>query len=167
MNTPATTPIESPQVAFVSAKPLQGRLVSESVSSAPAKSSTAQQRVELRTDTTSNFAIGLDDQVAPKTISVEIEFRTLIKQPDTEKIIVSYESKHEMQFGVIAWIGFSDWTDMPQQAITPYLAMIHDIAIRRAESTLHEMGVRGARLPRPDDFGQNNQTPASPVVEGN
>jgi len=108
--------------------------------------------MQLETETTSNFEIGLDDPQNPKVLSVEIEFAVSMKQPDSEKLVVDYFAKHHAQFNVISWIGFDDWVELPEEALAPYIAMVHDIALRKADVTLHEMGIRGSGLPRPDSF---------------
>jgi len=149
------------QEAFVSAKPLQGRLVSERATSASSRPKTEPKQVELHTDTSSSIAIGLDDPVSPTFLRVEIEFRVVMKQPEIDRIVAEYEAKHEMEFTLIAWVGFTDWTNIPTQALTPYVAMVHDVALRRAEITLHEMGIRGAGLPRPASFETGNENAAN------
>lgn len=138
--------------AFINAKPFQGRLVRERAESTPAKPRSESTKVQLKTDTSSSFAIGLDDPEAPKALSVEIEFRVAMRDQDSGQLFLDYEAKHEMQFTVLTWGGFSDWTNLPSEAITPYIAMIHDIALRKAEATMHEMGIRGGTLPRPESF---------------
>lgn len=148
--------------AFVNARISQGRLVSESLTSSPAKAGSGQQQVKLRTDTSSSFALGLDDPVEPKTITVEIQFRVRMTQIEAEKLIVDYEAKHEVQFDLIASEGVTDWMNLPPGALTPYSAMAHDIAIRRAEGTLHDMGLRGATLPRPTSFNGDNEAGNDP-----
>lgn len=147
----------SQQTAFINATPLRGRLISEQATSAPAKPTQDPKPVELRTDTSSTIAIGLDDQINPTVLNIEIEFRCSLKQPESEKVVVEYEAKHEMQFQLIAWTGITDWTNLPEETFAPYSAILHDLAVRKAEITLHEMGIRGAVLPRPSSFAHKSQ----------
>lgn len=134
--------------------------MSEHVTSAPAIG-VEQQQVQLSTESSSSVEIGLDNPVTPKIFNLGIEFQVLMKQSDIDKVVVDYKSKHEMQFSLIDWTGFTDWMKMPGQAAIPYIAMLHDIAIRRAESTLHEMGFRGVALPRPVTFDTDEEIVAS------
>lgn len=147
--------------AFINAKPLQVRLVTEHATSAPAQPSKEPKSIELRTETSSQFGIGLDNPDAPNLLNVEITFNVWLAFPDTEKKLVEYEGKHEVQFSLISWIGFDDWINVPSGALAPYLAFVHDIALRRAESTLLEMGIRGVGLPRPNTFdGPDTEIPS-------
>lgn len=155
------------QQAFVNAKVLRGRLIRESVNSMLAAGMVNQRQVELHSETASNFAIGLDNPENPRILSIEIEFRATLRYQETQENVVDYESKHEMRFELISWTGIVNWgTDLSPTVLAPYASMIHDIAVRRAESTLHELGLSGARLPRPDNFGQDNESVVNTTAEG-
>jgi hypothetical protein len=147
--------------AFINAKPAQVRLVSERATSAPAPPKSEQKKTELRTETTSQFEIGIDNTDTPEALSVTITFGVTLSFPELEKKLVEYEGKHEIQYKVLSWGGFSDWVNVPPGALAPYLAVVHDVALRRAESTLLEMGLRGVALPRPETFDGPEPIPAA------
>jgi len=133
--------------AFINATLSQTRLVSEHVVSAPSTPSKEPKEIQLRVDTSSAFSVALDDMTGPKHILVEIVYKVNLKTQDTDKQLVEYEAKHVAQLDLASWLGFDDWTDVPNGAMAPYLAMIQNIAMRRAEGTLVDMGVRGINLP--------------------
>ncbi|MDP2031611.1 MAG: hypothetical protein Q8K12_18405 [Thiobacillus sp.] len=149
MSTPSPT---TKGQAFINARPLQVRLVNERATSAPAQPSKEPKKIELRTETGSQFEIGLDNPEAPTLLNVAINFEVRLTVIETEKKLVDYEAKHEVQFSLISWVGFDDWLNVPSDALSPYLGVVHDIALRRAENTLLEMGLRGVGLPRPQTF---------------
>lgn len=138
---------------FIDARISQVRLVSERATCAPALPSKTSQKVELRTETTSGFSIGLDSPERPSGIVISIEYKASLKIPDTDKNIIEYEATHEAQFAIKGWIGFDDWTNMPSDAIAPYLAVVNNIALKKAEGTLLEMGFKGVSLPQPEFDG--------------
>ena len=133
--------------AFINATLAQTRLVSERVTSASGTPSKEPKEIQLRVDTSSGFSIALDDMTRPNHILVEIDYKLSLKKQDGDKQLLDYEAKHVAQFNIASWLGFDDWTDVPHGAMTPYLAMIQNIAMRRAEGTLVEMGLRGINLP--------------------
>ena len=133
--------------AFINATLAQARLVSEHVTSVPGAPSSEPKQIQLRVDTSSAFSIALDDMTKPNHILVEIDYKLSLKKQDTDKQLLDYEAKHVAQFNIARWLGFDDWTDVPNGAMAPYLAMIQNIAMRRAESTLVDMGLRGINLP--------------------
>ena len=138
--------------AFISARPAQVRLVSERATSAPASPGSEPKKAEVKAETTSQFEIGIDNPDAPEAISVTITFGVTLVLPALDKKLVEYECKHEVQYRVLNWGGFSDWVNVPPDALAPYLAMVHEVALRRAESTLLEMGLGGVALPRTETF---------------
>ena len=133
--------------AFINATLTQTRLVSERVTSIPTAPSKEPKDIQLRIDTSSSFSVDLDDLTKPKHILVYIDYKVSLKTLDTEKQFVDYEAKHVAQFNIASWLGLDDWTDVPGGAMAPYLAMIQHIAMRHAENTLVEMGLRGISLP--------------------
>ncbi len=132
--------------------------MSERATSSPAKPVAKEdqeqpvKQVQLQTETTSNFEIGLDDPLSPKVINIEVELIVVMKAPDQEKSLVEYQAKHQATFQILGSTGFSNWEDVPEEALAPYVAMTHDRAVRKAEITLYEMGLRGSGLPRPQNF---------------
>lgn len=147
-----TAPSTTDGQAFISAKPLQVRLVSERATAAPASPGSEPKKTEVKAETNSQFEIGIDNPDAPEALIVTITFVVTLVLPESDKKLVEYECKHETQYRVLNWGGFSDWLNVPSDALAPYLAMVHDVALRRAESTLLEMGLRGVALPRPETF---------------
>lgn len=140
--------------SFINAKVLQSRMLNESATSFPSAAPNIKEprSVQIRTDASSNFTVGLDNTENPTEMMLEITFKATLKTEETEKLLVEYESKHAAQFKIFAWTGFSDWMDVPSDALTPYFLFISDIAIRRGEATLLELGFRGVRLPIADNF---------------
>lgn len=153
MSTDRTEPAK--HLAFINARLTHVRLASETATSAPAPPSKAPQQVQLRTETSSGFTMGLDSPEKPSVLVIGIVYKVSLIIPDTENKVAEYEAKYEAQFSLIEWTGFDDWTNMPQSALSPYLAFIHNIASRKAEETLLEMGVKGVTLPQPEKFDGN------------
>ena len=143
--------------AFLDAKLSSSRLVNEEVKSAPTQFGNGRTQVELRIETTSSFTVGLDHPTAPTLLLIEINFKTFIKAKDSEKTFIEYESKYAAQFNVKAWIGFDDWTNIPTGVLSSYFAIVHALAVKRAESTFSEMGVRGVEIPNPPEFSESQK----------
>lgn len=133
--------------AFINAILVQARLVNEHVRSAPSAPTKEPKQIQLRIDTSSGFSVALDNTARPNHFIVEIDYKLSLKTQETEKQLLDYEAKHSVQFDVTAWSGFDDWIDMPNGVMAPYFAVIQNFAIRRAEGTLVEMGLRGINLP--------------------
>lgn len=145
------TPTSTTKKAFIDARLSQSRLTSEQAICA-ALTNQAPIQVQIKTDTASSFSIGLDLPETPKVIVINIDFKASLKISDTEKNLIDYEAKHEVQFALEGWIGFVDWTNVPSEAIAPYLAIVHNIARSKAELTISEMGFKGIVLPQPENF---------------
>lgn len=144
--------ISTDKIGYIEAVMSQVRLASERVISAPTQPSKEPLRHEVRAETASGFAIGVDSLEKPTTITITIDYKVFLKLLSTEKQIVEYEAKHEAQFTIVRWAGFDDWLNMPSGSITPYMSMMHNIALRKAEATLLEMGLKGLTLPRQEKF---------------
>jgi hypothetical protein len=152
MSTP--TPQSTELRAFVDARFVQQRMVSESITSAPSKSSATPQQVQVRADVGSTFSVALDDAEKPTGMIVEIEFRVELKLADTDKNLLSYLAKHTANYKVLGWTGFDDWATIPEGALGPYFSMSYGIAQQRAEHALLDMGLRGIALPRANTFDE-------------
>lgn len=147
----------SSQRAFLDARLIQTRLVSEKVeSSVPSGFSTGPQQAELTTNTQSTFSVALNDPLKPTDILIEVHYQVALKRPTAESSFVTYEAKHTAQFKLTAWTGFEDWSRAPHEALAPYLGMLNHLATQRAELALFDLGVRGATLPRVTDFQLQN-----------
>src|SRR4051812_15674879 len=125
-------PQSTEQRAFVDARFLQSRLMSEAVTSMPARPSTEPQQIQLRTEVASTFAVGVNDVEKPSELFVEVEYRVDLKLPDGEKALFSYSAKHAVHFKVVGWIGFAEWPNIPEGALGPYFSMAYGIAHQRA-----------------------------------
>lgn len=148
MSKNSTTPIK--KSAFINARLSQLRLVSERATCAP--SLPADQQVQLRTDTTSGFSIGIDSPDKPKLIVMRIDYKVSLKIEGTDNNILDYEATHEALFAIEGWTGFDDWTNMPPDGAAPYVTILNNIALRKAERILLEMGFKGVSLPQPERF---------------
>jgi hypothetical protein len=140
------------KLTFIDARLSQVRLVSERATCAPAFPSKEPQQVQLRTETTSGFSIGLDIPEKPSVIVININYKASLKVQDTDRNVIEYEATHEAQFSIEGWIGFDDWLNMPSDAIAPYLTVVNNIALRKAECIILEMGIKGVSLPLPERF---------------
>lgn len=150
MSTDSATSTDSR--AFVDASLSHVRLVSVRAKSETPATNKEGQQVQLRTDTTSGFTIGVDSVDKPSAMLVTIDFKASLKIPETENPIIQYEARHEARFEIVGWTGFSNWSDMPSDAISSYLATVHNIALRKAEEIILEMGLKGVTLPQPESF---------------
>lgn len=139
------------KLAFIDARLTQSRLTSERAICA-ALTNQEPFQTEIKTDTASNFTIGLDSLETPKVIVITIEFVASLKFHESSKNLLDYEAKHEVVFSIEGWTGFDDWTDLPSEAIAPYLAIVHNIARNKADATMIEMGFKGISLPQPEHF---------------
>ena len=140
-----------PNRAFVDAKILGSRLVTEQVNSALASQKT-QDRLKLGIETSSDFDIGLNDPVSPTELHVAIRYKVTLKTEDKKNVLVEYEANHAGTFALIAWTGFTDWTELETITLESSLAIMHRIALHRADATIVEMGIRGVKLPSPESF---------------
>lgn len=162
MSTPA--PQSTEPRAFVDARFVQQRMVSESITAAPGKPSITPQQVQLRAEVGSNFSAGLNNAEKPTEMIVEAEFRVTLKLAEKETEILSYLAKHSAHFKIVGWIGFEDWASIPEGALGPYFAMTYGIAQQRAEQTLLDMGLRGVVLPRANNFDEYSTTRAGGIA---
>ena len=131
---------------FLSATLVQTRLASEQISTAPTKPEVGVTELQVKTDTSSGFSVALADAKNPTHLFLQIDYKVSVKIANTETLLAQYEAKHATQFKVINWSGFN-WEDIPQDVMIPYFAMVQNIAIRRADTTFIEMGMRGISLP--------------------
>lgn len=162
MNTPA--PQSTEPRAFVDARFVQQRMVSESISSLPGKPSVAPQQVQIRAEVGSNFSVGINNPEKPTEMFIEAEFRVVLKLAENEKELVSYLAKHMAHFKILGWTGFSEWPSIPEGALGPYFAMTYGIAQQRAEHTLQDMGLRGVALPRVSNFDEYTVKPVEGIA---
>lgn len=151
--------------AFVDARFVQTRVVSESVSSMPGRPVVQPQQIQLRAEVASNFAVGLNDPANPTEMFIEMDFRVELKLPDTEKTLVSYAAKHTSYFKIVGWMGFDEWSNIPEGALGPYFSMGYGLAQNRAEQTLLDMGLKGVALPRANNFDEYSSTRAGGIAE--
>lgn len=147
--------------AFIDARLSQSRLLSEHATCATLTNKEPLQ-AQLRADTASGFTIGLDLPEEPKVIVISIEFKAILKTLVGDNDLIEYEAKHEVQFIIEGWTGFDDWTNLPSESIAPYLAVVHNIARKKAEATIIEMGFIGLSLPQPEHF-DGKLLPANPA----
>lgn len=151
--------------AFINAKISISRLVSEKAISSPASPTKEPQQVQLRTETSSAISIGIDSPNKPSAIAIGFDYKVSLMIQGTDKVVMEYEARHEAQFVIDEWTGFDDWTLVPQSALNPYIAMMQHMAIKRAENTISEMGMKGVTLPFPERFdGQNASTDEDEVL---
>ncbi|WP_139326295.1 hypothetical protein [Azonexus hydrophilus] len=134
---------------FVDLRLNQMRLVSENFVAMPPPSEEAGKPVQLKTDTSSGFSVGLDDLEKPTSFTIELEYKAALSIPNTESKIVDYSSKYFAVFDLVRSTGVEDWTAVPDETFESYFAVVHQAAVRRAEITFHEAGLKGAGLPRP------------------
>ena len=137
---------------FVSANLIQTRLVDERITSAPVQSSTEPKPVQLKAETTTTFAVALDNPKTPSRVLIELEYLVTLRIDESDFVIADYKAKHASEFKIISWHGFEDWTQVPQSSLVPYFAMSHNVALRRAQRTLLDMGFGTVVLPVLTEF---------------
>ncbi len=96
--------------------------------------------------TGSSFHVGVNDPLVPAEMNIEVQYSVLLKDEATKNILVQYESRHGGRFKILSWNGFDDWSTPPYNAMFPYLAFLHHLAVRRAETAISETGMRGLKL---------------------
>ena len=132
---------------FVDLRLVQARLVEETFSATPHPPAGSGGAMEFRTDTSSGFSVGLDSLLNPKSLTIELEYTVKLSIPNVDSALVEYSSKYSANFSIVKWIGCEDWEDLPDETFESFFSMIQHIAIRRAEDTLAEAGLKGAGLP--------------------
>lgn len=148
--------------AFINARLSNVRLLSEKAILAPTIQTKQPQQVQLQIETATSFSFGLDSPINPSIIVIGIDYKVSLKNPNTEKQVIECETRHEAQFALVDWTGIEDWSLIQSIAISPYLAFMHNIALRKAELTILEMGLKGVSLPTPVTFDGDN-SPANVV----
>lgn len=148
---------------YLDAAFLNARLVSETVTSAPARLAPPNKgsQVNINTQTGSNFTLGLDDREKPTALLVQIEYKVTHSSEDQKRELVSYQATHAAQFKILAKFGFDDWSSPPTSALAPYLAVVQSIAMKRADHTFIDMGLVGVTLPVPTEFADPAFAPLS------
>ncbi|WP_200384215.1 hypothetical protein [Rhodocyclus tenuis] len=134
--------------AFVDLRLIQIRLVTENFSTIHPPPSGMAGQVQLKTDTSSAFSVGLDDLENPKSLTIELDYQASLSAPSVEKTFVDYSSKYFANFDILRSTGFQDWRNLPDEAFDAYFSIVHQFAVARAESTLCEAGLKGTGLPR-------------------
>ena len=140
--------------AFVDLRLNQVRLMNESFVVMPTPSEEAGKPVQLKTDTSSGFSVSLDNLEKPTSLTIELEYKAALSTPNAESKIVDYSSKYFAVFDFVKSTGVDDWAAVPDETFEPYFAMVHQAAVKRAEITFHEAGLKGAGLPRPAALGK-------------
>jgi hypothetical protein len=149
----------------VEAHLIQSRLVSEQVTSLPAQMMNDPKAIQVRTETSSGFSVGLDHPDKPKTMTIELVFKVTHVLNETSQKVADYEAKHMALFEIRAQSGIDSWLNVPTRALAPYFSFLHGIAMRRAEHTFLDMGLRGVVLPRIADYGRSEAEPVASIVE--
>ena len=147
---------------FVDARLSQARLVKEQATSVSGRFAQAPSTIQVRIETASGFSVALNNPTEPTELLIELDYKVDAKIQDTEKPVVSYESKHHVQFLIAEWGGVKNWTEVPNDVFSPYFAMVQSIAITRAENTLAAMGLRGVALPKQLKFDEHTVSQTEP-----
>ena len=140
------------KAASITAHLFASRLLNQQVTTVASKSSAEPKPVQLRTETTTTFAIALDNPEHPTVMQVEVEFNVTLRLEEGGAMVADYKGKNASEFKVIRWSGFSDWLKPPASTLTPYLAMAHYAAVRTAQQTLLNMGLGAVVLPTLPDL---------------
>lgn len=139
---------------FIDARLSQLRLVSESATSSvpSSKAEEEAQKVEIKTESSSAFTVGLNDLENPSSIQIELQYTVALVIQSTGMQLVNYSTQHAATFDVMKWAGIADWSNVPDGLFDLYFAMINQHATQRAEETLLAMGFRGIQIPRLKSF---------------
>jgi hypothetical protein len=108
--------------------------------------------MQLRTETSTTFSVALDHPETPSGFQVTVEYTAVLKIGATDVQIADYKGKHSAEFKIVSWGGFDGWPKIPQSALVPYFAISHNVALRRAQRTLLDMGLGSVVLPILTDF---------------
>lgn len=139
-------------MSHIDARLLQARLVSEQVTSSPGQTTPDVKQVQVRTETTTALTLGLDDPKKPKAMTIDLAYQVNHVVAETNKKLVEYQAKHSALFTIHSQSGIESWLNIPTDALAPYVAFLHGMAMRRAEHTFLDMGIRGVALPRLEEF---------------
>ena len=105
MTTPA--PQSTEPRAFVDARFIQQRVISESITSLLA--GPRRCRSKWKSAPKSKQLLGRIRQPGEANeMFIELEFRVDLKLPEKEKDLVSYLAKHAAHFKVVGWTGFNE-----------------------------------------------------------
>jgi hypothetical protein len=137
---------------FVDAILTNSRMIKEQATSLPSRFTSAPNQLQVRTETSSEFRVGLDNPEAPKDLLIEVDYKVQLLSQEGDKQLASYEATHVGQFMISSWGGFTDWAEVPTDTFSSYFAVLHHIALSRAENTLGALGLKGG-LPRHNDIG--------------
>lgn len=161
---PDTTKPSTEALKYVDARVTQTRLVSEQISSLMTQIAKDPKPVQVRTETSSGFSVGLDHPEKPKTMTVELNYKVAHSVIETNQKLVDYDARHMALFEIHRQSGIESWLNVPTQALAPYFAFVHSMATRRAEHTFLEMGLRGIVLPRIADYEKSETEPVASIV---
>jgi hypothetical protein len=149
---------------YVDARLTQARLVSEQVTSLPGQMGKEVRQVQVRTETNTGLSVGLDDPINPKNMTIDLEYKVVHIVNESNQKLVEYQSKHTSLFGIVSQSGIDSWLNPPKEALAPYFSFVHGMAMRRAEHTFLDMGIRGVVLPRIEDFAKPEAEPFATIV---
>ena len=139
-------------MSYVDARLVQARLVSEQVISSPGQTTPNPKQIQVRTETSTGLTLGLDDPKKPKAMTIELAYQVNHIVNETNQKVVEYHAKHSALFNIHNQSGIDSWLNPPKDALAPYFAFVHGMAMRRAEHTFLDMGIRGVALPRLEEF---------------
>ncbi len=153
---------EQPDDKFLDARLVLSRLVSERAGSLAPTPIQEQRSVQARAESSTQIEIGLHPATDPNSLTITISYKVSIKSEGMEKPIGEYECIYYSVFRIVRSIGITDWNKLPMSVVAPYVATTVQVAIRRAEATLQEMGINGGPLPRPEL--RDTEIPASSIA---
>lgn len=164
---PAPSTNSGVTVPYINARLEQTRLVSEHINAEAEirQSPNEPKPVQIRTETASSFAVGLNHPTTPSAFQVTVEYSAVFKLEGTDVKIADYKGTHCAEFKIVSWGGFDDWPQVVQSAMVPYFAMSHNVALRRAQRTLLDMGLGSVVLPILTDFEPMTQAEKDKPVE--
>lgn len=143
---------------FLDARVAATRLVSENVTSNDGAPGLVIQNLQLQIVTESGFGVALDAPEAPSAFFLTIDFVVRLLQSESQQIVTEYRARHAAQCIIHRSGGIANWGAPPAQVLAPYMSFVHRLAVMRAEETISATGIKGIRLPAPDDFSGNTPT---------
>jgi hypothetical protein len=135
---------------YLDARLILSRLVTERASSPAPGPVQEQKSVQARAESGTQIEIGLHPADAPNSLTITLSYKVSIKAEGIEKPIGEYECSYFSAFRIARAFGITDWNKLPLSVVAPYVGTTAQLAIRRAEATLQEMGINGGPLPRPE-----------------
>lgn len=138
--------------AFVNAVIRLSKVVEESTVIGATASADRARNVETKTETNSEFSIGVEKPSAPDSFQVQVSYRVVLSNAKDSAVYLTYTSRWVAVFKVLSVSAELNWTDAPPEVFAPYFSFLHLLVRERAQASMDIAGARGPGLPVPDNI---------------